>query len=77
MKTGRCHVHLYMRPLLAQIREGAIDPSFVVTHRMSLDEPPQAYDIFMREQDEASRPCSSPAIERPGARRAAERGPIP
>jgi threonine dehydrogenase-like Zn-dependent dehydrogenase len=52
MRTGQCHVQRYMRPLLEKIREGAIDPSFVVTHRMGLDEAPEAYDLFMRKQDD-------------------------
>jgi threonine dehydrogenase-like Zn-dependent dehydrogenase len=52
MKTGQCHVHRYMRPLLEKIRDGAIDPSFVVTHSLSLDEAPQAYELFMNKQDD-------------------------
>lgn len=46
MKTGQAHVHRYMRPLLERIQNGEIDPSFVITHTMSLDEAPQAYDLF-------------------------------
>ena len=52
MKTGQCHVHRYMRPLLEKIRAGAIDPSFVVTHSLSLDEAPQAFELFMNKQDD-------------------------
>jgi threonine dehydrogenase-like Zn-dependent dehydrogenase len=52
MKTGQCHVHRYMAPLLEKIREGAIDPAFVVTHTMSLDDAPEAYDTFMHKQDD-------------------------
>ena len=40
IKTGQCHVHRYLRPLLERIENGDIDPSFVVTHRMSLDDAP-------------------------------------
>ena len=52
IRAGQCHVHRYMRPLLEKIRDGAIDPSFVVTHTLSLDEAPQAYDMFARKQDD-------------------------
>ena len=52
MKTGQCHVHRYLRPLLEKIRAGAIDPSFVVTHSLSLDEAPQAFELFMNKQDD-------------------------
>jgi threonine dehydrogenase-like Zn-dependent dehydrogenase len=51
MKTGQAHVHRYMRPLLEMIESGAIDPSFVVTHTMTLDEAPRAYDMFKKKQD--------------------------
>jgi threonine dehydrogenase-like Zn-dependent dehydrogenase len=52
IKTGQTHVHRYLKPLLARIEKGEIDPSFVVTHRMSLDEAPQAYDTFLNKEDE-------------------------
>ena len=51
IKTGQAHVHRYMRPLLQMIENGDIDPSFVVTHRMSLEEAPYAYDIFKNKED--------------------------
>jgi len=52
IKTGQTHVQRYLRPLLERIEKGEIDPSFVVTHRMSLDDAPQAYDMFLNKQDE-------------------------
>ena len=52
IKTGQTHAHRYLRPLLERIEKGEIDPSFVVTHRMSLDDAPQAYDMFLNKQDE-------------------------
>jgi threonine dehydrogenase-like Zn-dependent dehydrogenase len=48
VKTGQTHVHRYMRPLLERIERGEIDPSFVVTHRMSLNDAPEAYEMFDR-----------------------------
>ena len=52
MRSGQTHVHRYLRPLLRRIEAGEIDPSFVVTHRMSIDEAPRAYDIFKHKEDE-------------------------
>jgi threonine dehydrogenase-like Zn-dependent dehydrogenase len=46
VKTGQTHVHRYMRPLLDRIEAGDIDPSFIITHRMTLDDAPQAYEMF-------------------------------
>ncbi len=52
IKTGQTHVHRYLRPLLQRIENGDIDPSFVVSHRMKLDDAPQAYDMFVKKEDE-------------------------
>jgi threonine dehydrogenase-like Zn-dependent dehydrogenase len=52
IKTGQTHVQRYFRPLLERIRNGEIDPSFVVTHRMRLDEAPIGYDLFQNKQDD-------------------------
>ncbi len=50
MKMGQTHVHRYLQPLLGRIQNGEIDPSFVITHRMSLEEAPQAYKTFRDKQ---------------------------
>ncbi len=52
IKSGQCHVHRYMKPLLNAIERGEIDPSFVVSHHMNLDETPAGYDMFMNKRDE-------------------------
>jgi threonine dehydrogenase-like Zn-dependent dehydrogenase len=52
IKTGQCHVQRYMRPLLERIQNGEIDPSFVITHRMKLDDAPDGYTIFNNKQDD-------------------------
>lgn len=51
IKTGQTHVHRYLEPLLGRIVNGEIDPSFVITHRMSLAEAPQGYDKFLHKED--------------------------
>jgi threonine dehydrogenase-like Zn-dependent dehydrogenase len=52
IRTGQAHVQRYMRPLLERIQNGDIDPSFVITHRMSLNEAPQGYETFMNKEDD-------------------------
>jgi threonine dehydrogenase-like Zn-dependent dehydrogenase len=51
IKTGQTHVQHYMKPLLDRVRNGEIDPSFVITHRMNLDEAPEAYEIFNKKEE--------------------------
>jgi threonine dehydrogenase-like Zn-dependent dehydrogenase len=42
----------YMAPLLARVERGEIDPSFVITHRLRLDDAPEAYKTFRDKRDE-------------------------
>jgi threonine dehydrogenase-like Zn-dependent dehydrogenase len=50
-KMGQTHVHQYLAPLLKRIEEGEIDPSFVITHSISLEDAPRFYEIFNQKQD--------------------------
>ncbi len=52
IRTGQCHVHRYMKKLLARIEAGEIDPSFVVSHQMNLSSTAQGYDTFMHKTDD-------------------------
>ena len=52
IRSGQCHVQRYMKPLLNRIIRGDIDPRFIITHRMHLDEAPDGYDMFFKKQDE-------------------------
>jgi threonine dehydrogenase-like Zn-dependent dehydrogenase len=51
IKTGQAHVQRYTRPLLDRIQKGEIDPSFVITHRMRLEDAPAGYEIFKHKQE--------------------------
>jgi threonine dehydrogenase-like Zn-dependent dehydrogenase len=52
IRTGQCHVQRYLGPLLERIQRGEIDPSFVITHRLRLEDAPRGYDLFLAKQDE-------------------------
>ena len=52
LKTGQTHVQRYLQPLLERIRARQIDPSFVITHRMRLEDAPDGYRIFSDKQDQ-------------------------
>jgi threonine dehydrogenase-like Zn-dependent dehydrogenase len=60
MRAGQCHVHRYMKPLLQRIRAGEIDPSFVITHRMALEDAPHGYEIFRDKKDGCEKVVLSP-----------------
>lgn len=52
IRSGQCHVQRYLRPLLDNIVNGVVDPSFVVTHRLGLEEAPRAYEIFKNKEED-------------------------
>jgi threonine dehydrogenase-like Zn-dependent dehydrogenase len=52
LRAGQCHVQRYMRPLLERIQRGEIDPSFVITHQMSLEAAPEGFKMFRDKEDE-------------------------
>ncbi|TAJ26676.1 zinc-dependent alcohol dehydrogenase [Bosea sp. (in: a-proteobacteria)] len=51
LKTGQTHTHRYLGPLLEKILSGDIDPSFVITHRASLEDGPELYRKFRDKED--------------------------
>ena len=51
IKTGQTHVHKYLKPLLEHIQNGDIDPSFVITHQLPLDQAPKGYEIFKNKEN--------------------------
>jgi threonine dehydrogenase-like Zn-dependent dehydrogenase len=59
-KMGQTHVHRYMRPLLDRVMAGQIDPTFVISHRIGLDDAPDAYAMFQEKQDNCTKVVMRP-----------------
>jgi threonine dehydrogenase-like Zn-dependent dehydrogenase len=51
-KMGQTHTQKYMKPLLDRILAGEIDPSFVITHRLHIEDGPAAYKNFNENKDQ-------------------------
>ncbi|HKD92007.1 MAG TPA: zinc-dependent alcohol dehydrogenase, partial [Terriglobales bacterium] len=66
-RMGQTQVLNYMKPLLERIQRGEIDPSVIITHRLSLDEAPQAYKTFRDQQDGCIKVVLDPWQERRAA----------
>jgi len=60
IRTGQCHVQRYLQPLLERIEHGEIDPSFVISHTLPLDEAPQGYDMFLNKRDDCEKVVLKP-----------------
>jgi threonine dehydrogenase-like Zn-dependent dehydrogenase len=60
-RMGQTHVHRYLRPLLERIQAGEIDPSFVITHRMDLEDAEAAYAMFREKANRCIKVVLKPA----------------
>jgi threonine dehydrogenase-like Zn-dependent dehydrogenase len=62
-KMGQTHVHKYIQPLLELIEFGQIDPSFVITHRLSLDDAAEGYQTFKQQKDHCVKVVLKPGLQ--------------
>jgi threonine dehydrogenase-like Zn-dependent dehydrogenase len=60
MKTGQTHMMRYMKPLLDRVEKGEIDPSFVISHRIPIDQAPQMYKVFRDKQQHCTKVVIDP-----------------
>jgi threonine dehydrogenase-like Zn-dependent dehydrogenase len=61
IRSGQCHAQKYMRPLLDRIQRREIDPRFVITHRLPLDDAARAFEMFNRKEDGCEKVVLKPA----------------
>ncbi len=54
-KMGQTHTHKYLKPLMDIIEQGKIDPTFVISHRLTLDEAPNGYKMFKEKTDHCTK----------------------
>jgi threonine dehydrogenase-like Zn-dependent dehydrogenase len=60
IKSGQTHVHRYMRPLMERIERGEIDPRFVISHRVRLEDAPEMYQVFNNKEEECMKVVLKP-----------------
>jgi len=51
LRTGQTHVNRWTDDLLRMIQDGVIDPSFVITHTVDLEDGPAMYETFRDKED--------------------------
>lgn len=65
-KMGQTFMHKYIPPLMDHIQNGRIDPTFIISHRLPLEEAPHGYEIFKEKRDRCTKvvlkPFGGPAV---------------
>ncbi|MEO8726352.1 MAG: zinc-dependent alcohol dehydrogenase [Acidobacteriaceae bacterium] len=59
-KMGQTHMMNYLQPLLDRIEDGQIDPSVIISHRVSIDKGPEMYKTFRDKQDHCTKVVLDP-----------------
>lgn len=62
IKTGQTHVQKYTSKLLKMILDGVVDTTFLISHRLPLEQAPKGYKIFKERQNEVTK-----VVLKPGA----------
>lgn len=62
LRTGQTHVQRYMKDLLAKIEDGSLDTTFLISHRLPLEEAPTGYKNFKEEQDSWTKVVLKPGM---------------
>lgn len=64
MKMGQTNMHNYMKPLLERIEKGQIDPAYIISHRITLDEAPEMYKVWRDKKDNVTKIVIDPWAEK-------------
>jgi threonine dehydrogenase-like Zn-dependent dehydrogenase len=64
MKMGQTNMHTYMKPLLERIEKGQIDPSYIISHRISLEEAPEMYKVWRDKKQNVTKIVIDPWMEK-------------
>jgi threonine dehydrogenase-like Zn-dependent dehydrogenase len=71
MAMGQTHMHKYLKPLLKSVEDGKIDPSFLISHRVGIEEVPRMYKIGRDKKDQVTKIVIDPWRDQIGDRVAA------
>jgi threonine dehydrogenase-like Zn-dependent dehydrogenase len=63
MKMGQTNMHTYMKPLLERIEKGQIDPSYIISHRITLEQAPEMYKVWRDKKENVTKIVIDPWAE--------------
>ena len=64
MKMGQTNMHNYMKTLLDRIEQGQIDPSYIISHRITLDQAPEMYKVWRDKKERVTKIVIDPWAEK-------------
>lgn len=64
IRGGQTHVQKYTKDLLTRIEQGTLDTSFLISHRLPLEDAPRGYKYFKEEQDTWTKVVLKPGLEK-------------
>ncbi|MEE4538720.1 MAG: zinc-dependent alcohol dehydrogenase [Erythrobacter sp.] len=67
VKTGQTHVQRYTKPLLDKIEDGTLDTTFLISHRLPLEDAARGYKCFREEQDSWTKVVLKPGMAQEAA----------
>ncbi len=67
VKTGQTHVQKYLPRLLEMIGEGQIDTTYIISHRLPLEDAPKGYKMFKEQQDKVTKVVLKPDWQKEAA----------
>jgi len=64
MNMGQTHMQKYLQPLLKYVEQGKIDPSFLISHRVGIEQVPDMYKIWRDKQDSCTKIVIDPWVDK-------------
>ncbi len=63
MAMGQTNMHKYLKPLLQRIEEGQLDPSFIISHIIGIEQAPKLYPIWQKKQEQVTKIVIDPWMD--------------
>jgi len=63
MKMGQTNMHSYLQPLLERVEKGEIDPSFLISHRIGIEQVPDMYKVWRDKKDNVTKIVIDPWVD--------------
>ncbi len=63
MNMGQTHMHRYLKPLLESVERGEIDPSFMISHRIGIEQVPDMYSVWQKKEENVTKIVIDPWVD--------------